>query len=223
MVIASLLDELKLSTQVTTGIALVAFLSVIGLAAYRAKLKRQRQMLTDLPEVDRAAQVDLLARRWKLTADGLSPEARANLIQEEIRRRDQQMKLGMVAATVLIALAITLTFVKGSPPAAGITKPPIPQVVAQRDKDGSVALTVRFDAKSVPEGARLVVIVDDAATKAEIVRLPATDWAAGLIVDRLITDAAQLRVRLVFERPSDGVSREGDAATAKVEPLPQGK
>ncbi len=93
------------ATNVSTGIALIAFLSAIALAAYRHHLKNRESLIRSLPSAARAEWLDRELNAFGVRAEGLTKEQRFQLALREIELRRARLFLIAGVAAILGAVA----------------------------------------------------------------------------------------------------------------------
>lgn len=90
------------STQVTTGVALVAFVIAVAAWVYRLRLIRKERLIRSASEGDRARLVESALEFFRIDTAGLTKEQKYQLALKQIHARERRFR---VAAMVIAFVA----------------------------------------------------------------------------------------------------------------------
>ena len=127
--------------KISTGLALVAFIAALIVAAYRASVKGRIDTLKALPPKDRLASVTQALNTFGINSANLTQENAYNLALQELAIKDRRYKLiaGLVVVLAVIFAIVSIYAIYGANPkgvsSSGVSTDALVAMVAASTKD----------------------------------------------------------------------------------------
>jgi len=96
---------------IIVALSLLAFLAVLGLYAYRSRLKAQQGLVKSAVEQDRLQVIEIIAKRFSVDTEDLTQTQKGDIIMREIEmrsRREMMIGIFFVVTAMLVGIIVGL-------------------------------------------------------------------------------------------------------------------
>jgi probable HAF family extracellular repeat protein len=141
-------DLLNAGANVTTPLGLVGFTVACVVIAYAYSLRQKQKLMEGMPKARRAAYVDDILVRLKLSAENLSEKQAHDLIQSELQRRFVYAIALLIVASIvfLTCFIVSVTAYRARPNGSSTALPPIESPQVHAGESVNASLPARFEA-----------------------------------------------------------------------------
>jgi hypothetical protein len=123
------MDELlRAATTISTPIALLAFVGVLILLAYRSRLQSEEKVLQSLSPEKRASHVEDQLKKYGFEVGNLTRDQKYEVLMAQMNQRNGRIRLGIICSALIFFLCFTEVVVAwkafGIPPFPTPAPPP---------------------------------------------------------------------------------------------------